>query len=110
MEKKRGKRQREFSVKLLNPDHTSCKQRNGRHIQSVPETPETSETPHGQTVTENSEVTDGPSLETDLTTDSRNGSSTPASITPHTHTPTCKITLAGGEVKQPIKFKDYVLG
>ncbi len=84
--------------------------RNRRHIQSVPETPETSETPHGQTVTENSEVTDEPSHETDLTTDSRNGSSTPASITPHTHTPTRKRTLAGREVKQPVKFKDYVLG
>jgi len=78
--------------------------RNRRHIQSVPEIPETPETPDRQIVHGHSEVTDGPSLETDLYTNSENGSS------PTPHTPTCKRTLAGREVKQPAKFQDYVLG
>lgn len=84
--------------------------RNWRHIQSVPEIPETPEKPDGQIVHGYSELTDGPFLETDLPTNSMNGSSTSPPITPHTRTHTCKRTLAGREVKQPAKFQDYVLG
>ncbi|XP_055061242.2 uncharacterized protein [Misgurnus anguillicaudatus] len=87
---------------IVQTDGGAISRRNRRHIQSVPET---AGTPESDIVPESIVITDTPSHKTET-----NGRDTPTPLKSHPHKLTCKRTLVGRELKQPVKFKDYVLG